>query len=142
MARPLPSDFSPGIPTDVVAERTVSEIPAGYREVRFLVRQDYLDFFSVLFRAYEQTAIGKGADRHGGSIPWDEQPLRTELQLQDHPGFAIGQARKKLLESLRLSRLSPTSAKREVLGAIVYAVALFQYYDAADRKDLAAEVSS
>ena len=85
------------------------------------VRRDYAEFLGVLLDAYRQTAETKGAERHGSvTTRFDNQPISTELRYQGHPGFAIGQARKKLLESLRLP---PARAYEEILGAIVYAVA-------------------
>lgn len=93
------------------------------------IRPDYENFVSVLADAYKQTAGGKGNERHGGADrPWHDQPIMTELRQTGTPGFQLGQARKKLLESLRLYEESPERAYKEVLGAIVYAAAAAQFY--------------
>lgn len=52
----------------------------------------------------------------------------VELTFQNHPGFAVGQARKKALEALRLS---PERAKAECLGAIVYLAAAVRWFEEA-----------
>lgn len=80
---------------------------------------------AALDAALLQCAAGKGAERHATSDPWERQPMVSELAAQGHPGFAIGQARKKLRESLRLP---PERAAAECLGAIVYAAAAWWYY--------------
>ena len=72
---------------------------------------------SVLDRAYEQAARGKGAERHANNLPFDEQPIMQLMKLYG-VGFALGQAAKKSQESQRL----PTTERQvaELLGAIVY----------------------
>ncbi len=104
--------------------------PAEIFEVN--IRPDYREFVKVMSDAYKQTAGGKGNERHGGDDrPWHDQPIMTELRQTGNPGFHIGQARKKLLESLRLyesGENGPERAYREVLGALVYASAAAQFY--------------
>lgn len=76
--------------------------------------------------AFEQTAFGKGRVRHAQEgVAWQDQPICKELKEQDSAGFAIGQARKKLLESLRLPY---DAAYGECLGAIGYAAAAAYWY--------------
>lgn len=108
-------------PSEVLQHRDASD-RSGDLIITLRLRRDYFEFFSVLFAAYCQTAYGKGRERHQGEKPilWDAQPLMTELTSQRSPDFAIGQARKKLLES---RRLEPAAAFAERLGAIVYATA-------------------
>ena len=89
--------------------KRVIDAPAGYEALA-----------AALDAALVQAAAGKGAERHADGQPFERQPLCAELLAQGHPGFAIGQARKKLLESLRLP---PERAAAELLGAIVYAAA-------------------
>ncbi len=70
----------------------------------------------VLHRAYEQSAVGKGVDRHANGKPFHEQPIAIGVQ---HFGIggALFQAFKKAEEAQRL----PTDrAVAELLGAIVY----------------------
>lgn len=71
---------------------------------------------NVLYRAYEQAALGKGVDRHANGKPFHEQPIAIGIQ---HFGIggALFQAFKKMEEAQRL----PTDAAvKELLGAIVY----------------------
>jgi len=90
-----------------------------------LTPEGYGPFVTVLMDALKQTASGKGENRHGHGLPFCDQQITTESLQQGHPGFVVGQARKKLLESLRLE---PKAAYKEVLGAIVYAVAAGLFY--------------
>ena len=71
---------------------------------------------SVLARAYEQAASGKGAERHAQAQPFDEQPMQKLIALYG-PGFALGQAGKKSQEAMRMDT---PAAVRELLGAINY----------------------
>lgn len=78
---------------------------AGYEKLR-----------DVLYRAYEQSAIGKGAERHANNKPFHEQPIAIGIQ-HFGVGGALFQAFKKMEEAQRL----PTEAAvKELLGAIVY----------------------
>lgn len=79
----------------------------------------------ALAAALERAAVGKGAERHGDGRPWHEQPIVAELAAMNSPAFALGQARKKLLESLRLD---PEAAAKECSDAIVYAAAAWLHY--------------
>jgi len=71
---------------------------------------------ATLEAAYDQAARGKGAVRHGNSLPFHEQPMQT-IARQVGPGFILGQAMKKIGESAGLDK---DAAIRELLGAIVY----------------------
>lgn len=79
--------------------------PAGYESLR-----------SILNRAFDQAAFGKGAERHADQKPFDEQPMQRLCDAYG-VGFALGQAGKKAEESQRLAH---DAAVRELLGAIVY----------------------
>lgn len=70
----------------------------------------------ILIAAYEQAAIGKGAQRHAQGAPFDQQPMQQLIQLYG-VGFALGQAGKKAQESMRMDY---EAARRELLGSIVY----------------------
>lgn len=78
--------------------------------------EGYEQLAAVLQDAYDQAAKGKGAARHGTSKPFHEQPMQDLIRLYG-PGFALGQAGKKMQESQRMDR---DAAERELLGAIVY----------------------
>lgn len=75
----------------------------------------YAKLDEMLNRAYDQAAIGKGSERHGGDgVPFHEQPMFSIMDLVG-AGFATGQAMKKAQEAMRLS---PDRAVHELLGAI------------------------
>lgn len=78
--------------------------------------EGYEQLAAVLQDAYDQAAKGKGAARHGTGKPFHEQPMQDLIALYG-PGFALGQAGKKMQESQRMDR---GAAERELLGAIVY----------------------
>ena len=71
----------------------------------------------VLQRAYNQAAIGKGAERHANNKPFHTQPMQDLIRLHGL-GFATGQASKKASEALNLPSTERQVA--ELLGAIVY----------------------
>ncbi len=70
----------------------------------------------VLRDAYTQASSGKGHERHGCGLPFDEQPMQRLIELYGL-GFALGQAGKKMQEA---QRMDVDAAKRELLGAINY----------------------
>jgi hypothetical protein len=77
----------------------------------------------VLDEAFQQSASGKGAERHGRGVPFDRQPI-LEIQRMVGPGFALGQCMKKASEAAGMvSRGDREAACRELLGTIVYAAA-------------------
>ena len=78
--------------------------------------EGYEQLAAVLQDAYDQAAKGKGAQRHATGKPFHEQPMQNLIRLYG-PGFALGQAGKKMQESQRMDR---DAAERELLGAIVY----------------------
>ncbi len=79
----------------------------------------YEDLFRVLLRAHNQAAYGKGNERHATGQPFAEQPIMKLTELYG-PGFPLGQAGKKMQESLRLPK---EAASNELLGAINYIAA-------------------
>lgn len=86
----------------------------------------YESLARVLLDALQQAAQGKGRDRHAApGQPFDEQPMQTIVGLFG-PGFALGQAAKKLHES---QRLTPQAARAELLGAIVYIAGAVVHFD-------------
>ena len=70
----------------------------------------------ILSDAFDQAAHGKGKERHAQAMPFDAQPMQKLVELYG-PGFALGQAAKKMQESQRLPH---DRARAELLGAIVY----------------------
>lgn len=84
----------------------------------------YAALRTVLNAAYDQSANGKGAERHGNGKVWTEQPIFT-IAGQVGDGFNAGQAIKKIQEAQQMAaRGEYTKAQHEVLGAIVYAASL------------------
>ena len=84
---------------------------------------------AILDDAYAQAASGKGAERHANGQVWSRQPINTITEAVG-PGFPAGQAIKKLIEALgMLRRGEADAARREILGAIVYAAALAHHID-------------
>lgn len=77
----------------------------------------YEALLHVLTRAYQQAAVGKGAERHAVNRPFTEQPMQTISQLLGSDTGLLYQAMKKIQESQRLDR---DAAIRELLGAINY----------------------
>ncbi len=77
----------------------------------------YESLADVLERAYGQASAGKGAERHGQGLSFDEQPMQQLIRLYGI-GFALGQAAKKAQEAQRLPTVERQVA--ELLGAINY----------------------
>ena len=88
----------------------------------------YESLAEVLRAAYEQASGGKGKERHANNKPFDEQPI-AKIQSLVGPGFALGQAIKKIQES---QRMEPEASKRELLGAIVYIAGAIIHKDKTD----------
>lgn len=84
----------------------------------------------VLFEALQQAQAGKGHERHGSGKPFLDQPIFNLAE--DHgPAFLSGQVAKKASESLGLFAREPDGkkAQAECLGMIVYAAALWLYFE-------------
>ena len=75
----------------------------------------------ILDEAYDQSARGKGHDRHANGRYFDQQPI-MEIGRMVGPGFATGQVMKKAQEATSMAaRGEADAAVRELLGVIVYA---------------------
>lgn len=75
----------------------------------------------ILDEAYDQSARGKGHDRHANGRYFDQQPI-MEIGRMVGPGFATGQVMKKAQEATSMAaRGEVDAAVRELLGVIVYA---------------------
>lgn len=80
----------------------------------------YETLANILQRAYNQAAIGKGADRHASALPFDQQPMQA-IADKHGVGFLLGQADKKINEAHgMLRRFENAKATHELLGAINY----------------------
>lgn len=84
----------------------------------------------ALQAAFEQSAHGKGKERHANSKPFDEQPIMEIVRLFGQAGI-VGHAYqiiKKAQEAGNMALRGKTDAARaEFLGVIVYAAAAYHY---------------
>ena len=81
----------------------------------------------ILDEAYNQSAKGKGLERHGNGRAWTEQPILA-ITRDTGIGFPTGQAIKKVTEAVgMLGRGEGDAAARELLGAIVYTAAAIHF---------------
>lgn len=95
------------------------------------VEQAYAPLSTVLNAAYDQAAIGKGKDRHARGKAFLEQPI-MEIGRMVGPGYATGQAMKKLQEAKAMAdRGQFDAAMHEILGAINYCAAAYILVDEA-----------
>lgn len=77
----------------------------------------------ILSAAYDQSANGKGRERHAGGRPFEDQPIMVIGRMVGL-GYQTGQIMKKSQEAVGMvSRGQHDAAKRELLGVIVYAAA-------------------
>lgn len=95
---------------EVVAsiERYLSEVPKGYEE---LYKEAQL--------ACQQSSHGKGKERHANGRPFKKQPIMTRTKVFG-VGFPLGQASKKIEESLKFD---PDRQIHELHGAVNYILA-------------------
>ena len=87
---------------------------------------DYETLASVLQAAYDQAAVGKGAERHARSNPFHEQHMQTISTLLNSDKGMAYQAVKKLTEGLDFT--DPDRRERELLGVIVYVAGLVVWH--------------
>lgn len=97
--------------------------PFGQEQLKL----DYGPLQDVLDRAWQQAACGKGAERHGQSLPFDRQPMQTISGLLNTECGMLYQAIKKIQESTRMDK---GAAVRELLGAINYCAGAIIYLEA------------
>lgn len=84
----------------------------------------YETLAAVLRLAYEQSAKGKGRERHNkNSLPFNQQPILALARMVGL-GYPVGQAMKKSQEAVTMAeRGNAAGASAEFLGAIVYLAA-------------------
>ena len=90
----------------------------------------YETLASALTAAYDQAARGKGKERHSGdNKPFDTQPI-FEIPRMVGVGGLTYQVMKKAQEATSMSgRHEYDAAKKEMLGAIVYAAAAYLFIE-------------
>ena len=92
----------------------------------------YDSLSNVLGAAYHQASGGKGKERHARGKPFDKQPI-MEIGRMVGPGYATGQAMKKLQEAKSMmDRGQFAAAKAEALGAINYTAAFYLLIEEAE----------
>ena len=85
----------------------------------------YEPLIKVLWAAYKQAAGGKGKERHARGKAFDKQPI-MEIGRMVGPGYATGQAMKKLQEAKSMmDKGNFDGALAEALGAINYSAAFY-----------------
>ena len=83
----------------------------------------YAALREALDAAYDQSANGKGKERHANDRAFTDQPILRITELVGH-GFPLGQAIKKAQEAGGMvTRGEVEAARAELLGAIVYLAA-------------------
>ena len=92
---------------------------AQSRAAALEVPEGYEDLAAILQEALDQSAKGKGKDRHAQDKPFDQQPICALPRMVGPAGTAY-QVMKKTQEAMRMP---PDRACAELLGAIVYAAA-------------------
>lgn len=80
----------------------------------------------ALMGAYEQAAFGKGKERHGGDLAFDEQPMQTISNMLNGPDGMAYQVMKKVQEATRMDK---EKAIHELRGAIVYAAGMIVWLE-------------
>ena len=92
----------------------------------------YYSLSNVLGAAYHQAAQGKGKERHARDKPFDKQPI-MEISRMVGPGYATGQAMKKLQEAKSMmDRGQLAAAIAEALGAINFTAAFYLLIEEAE----------
>ena len=96
----------------------------NFPEIEFVqintIKEGYEPLHKVLMDALNQAQSGKGSERHGQGLPFEQQPIIAIPKLQDSDIGLMYQAIKKLQESQRMDK---DAAIRERLGAINYIAA-------------------
>ena len=83
----------------------------------FSMNYPYASLREVLDRAYQQASEGKGKERHGGELPFEDQPMQILSEMLGSDKGLLFQAMKKIVESQRLDK---EASIEELLGAINY----------------------
>ena len=103
------------------------------------IPSSHSDLHRVLMKAFEQSAKGKGQERHGNGKSFMEQPI-MEIGRMVGMGYQTGQVMKKVQEATTMNeRGQVQAAQAELLGAIVYCAAAYLFLEER-RQDVAKAV--
>lgn len=83
----------------------------------------YEDLARVLELAYDQSAKGKGSERHANQKPFKNQPIMEIARMVGVGGHSYQICKKAQEATTMVEREKFDAAKAEFLGAIVYAAA-------------------
>ena len=90
-----------------------------------IVKDGYDSLFRILCQALDQAQQGKGKERHAVNEQFEQQEICLNTRAVGY-GYPLGQARKKVRESLRLlENQGVDAAQDELLGAINYIAAAY-----------------
>jgi NADPH:quinone reductase-like Zn-dependent oxidoreductase len=105
------------------------------------IPEDYAPLHRVLMLAFEQSAGGKGKERHAGGRPFLGQPIiliPKAIGGTEGLGGLVYQVCKKAGEAVGMAvRGQHAAARKEMLGAIVYAAAAYIYLEHLTAKAMA-----
>jgi hypothetical protein len=108
-----------------------------------MTMDDHTALWQVLLAAHQQAMNGKGKDRHGGGLPFEQQPIMAIARMLD--GSIDGhlyQIMKKAQEAGRMAkRGDQDAAVRELHGAIVYAAAAVMVLEAPTKASLSPSIA-
>jgi hypothetical protein len=100
-----------------------------------LANEEYAPLRRVLDAAYDQSARGKGKERHARGKPFLEQPI-MEIARMVGLGYQTGQLMKKAQEATAMAaRQEFEAAQAEMLGVIVYAAAGYLMIEEQKRRE-------
>lgn len=107
----------------------MEESKTNINKDKYYLSKDH--FIDCLDKISKQVFEGKGKERHGRDLEFQNQPWRL---IADHvgPEFLEGQAVKKILELKNLPDFPAFS--REILGAIVYLIMSLMHAEYTDYK--------
>lgn len=101
-------------------------------EGQVLDAEGYGALARVLKMAFDQASSGKGSERHGNSMPFDQQPMQSISQLLGSCDGLAFQVMKKTVESKGLPTLH--QKVRELLGVINYAAGMVIFLEEQERR--------
>lgn len=130
----IPLEALPPVIREALEDAKASALsePPNSHGTSFTATKEYTSLFKVLVEAYEQAAVGKGAERHANALPYESQPMQVISGLLHSSEGLSWQAIKKVQEahgilSKAVRAGDPEAVKaakafhrKEMLGAINY----------------------